>query len=380
LQQHINLEGGSWNVNGRTVYDTEDHGTDATVKHAFELSSNVGMAKLAMTYYAKNPTRFINHIKKLRFDQQTGIDLLGEATPVIKTPKSRTWSATSLPWMSFGYEVMVSPLQTLMLYNAVANDGKMMKPYLVNTVQENGLPIHVNQPQVLEEAVCSAKTSKLLRECLEGVCTEGTGAELFKGAPYTVAGKTGTALMANGNRGYSDHIYQSSFAGYFPADHPQYSCIVVIRNKPFAPVYYGAKIAGPVFKELADKLYALNADQSRGLKQLVLKKDSSNFLYAGATEDIKEVMTKLNMKYRDSAKTDEWGNLRAVNYQPVLNNRNVSNKIMPDMRGMGLKDALFLLENRKMKVVFRGRGKVSSQSIEPGTYVSNHQTVTLELN
>ena len=380
LQQHIDLEGGSWNVNGRTVYDTEDHGTDATVKHAFELSSNVGMAKLAMTYYAKNPTRFINHIKKLRFDQQTGIDLLGEATPVIKTPKSRTWSATSLPWMSFGYEVMVSPLQTLMLYNAVANDGKMMKPYLVNTVQENGLPIHVNQPQVLEEAVCSAKTLKLLRECLEGVCTEGTGKELFKGAPYTVAGKTGTALMANGNRGYSDHIYQSSFAGYFPADHPQYSCIVVIRNKPFAPVYYGSKIAGPVFKELADKLYALNADQSRGLKQLVLKKDSSNFLYAGATEDIKEVMMKLNMKYRDSAKTDEWGNLRAVNYQPVLNNRSVSNKIMPDMRGMGLKDALFLLENRKMKVVFRGRGKVSSQSIEPGTYVSNHQTVTLELN
>jgi cell division protein FtsI (penicillin-binding protein 3) len=380
LQQHINLEGGSWNVNGRTVYDTEDHGTDATVKHAFELSSNVGMAKLAMTYYAKNPTRFINHIKKLRFDQQTGIDLLGESTPVIKTPKSRSWSATSLPWMSFGYEVMVSPLQTLMLYNAVANDGKMMKPYLVNTVQENGLPIHVNQPQVLEEAVCSAKTLKMLRECLEGVCSEGTGAELFKGAPYTVAGKTGTALMANGANGYRDHIYQSSFAGYFPANHPQYSCIVVIRNKPFAPVYYGAKIAGPVFKELADKLYALNADQSRGLKQLVLKKDSSNFLYAGATEDIKEVMMKLNMKYRDSAKTDEWGNLRAVNFQPVLNNRNVSNKIMPDMRGMGLKDALFLLENRKMKVVFRGRGKVSSQSIEPGTYVSNHQTVTLELN
>jgi cell division protein FtsI (penicillin-binding protein 3) len=380
LQQHINLEGGSWNVNGRTVYDTEDHGTDATIKHAFELSSNVGMAKLAMTYYAKNPNRFINHIKKLRFDQPTGIDLLGEAQPVIKTPKSRTWSATSLPWMSFGYEVMVSPLQTLMLYNAVANGGKMMKPYLVNAVQENGVTIHANQPQVLEESICSAKTLKLLRECLEGVCEEGTGAVLFKGAPYKVAGKTGTALMANGNRGYSDHIYQSSFAGYFPADHPQYSCIVVIRNKPFAPVYYGAKIAGPVFKELADKLYALNADQSRGLKQLALKKDSSYYRYAGATEDLKEVMEKLNMKYRDSAKTEEWAHVYAVNYQPVINNRNVSNKIMPDMRGMGLKDALFLLENRKMKVVFHGRGKVNSQSIEPGTYVSNHQTVTLELN
>jgi cell division protein FtsI (penicillin-binding protein 3) len=153
LQQHVNLEGGSWNVNGRTVYDTEDHGTDATVKQAFEHSSNVGMAKLTMTYYAKNPTRFINHIKKLRFDQTTGIDLLGETKPVIKTPKSKSWSATSLPWMSFGYEVMVSPLQTLMLYNAIANGGKMMKPYLVNAVQENGVKIHENQPQVLEESV-----------------------------------------------------------------------------------------------------------------------------------------------------------------------------------------------------------------------------------
>ncbi len=380
LQQHVNLEGGSWNVNGRTVYDTEDHGTDATVKQAFEHSSNVGMAKLTMTYYAKNPTRFINHIKKLRFDQTTGIDLLGETKPVIKTPKSKSWSATSLPWMSFGYEVMVSPLQTLMLYNAVANGGKMMKPYLVNAVQENGVKIHENQPQVLEETVCSVKTLNLLRECLEGVCTDGTGMELFKGAPYKAAGKTGTALMADGNRGYKDHIYQSSFAGYFPAEHPQYSCIVVIRNKPFAPVYYGAKIAGPVFKEIADKLYALNSDQSRGLKQLVLKKDSSYYLYAGATEDIKEVMERLKMKYRDSAKTDEWGSMYAVNYQPVLNNRKVSNNIMPDMRGMGIKDALFLLENRHMKVVFHGRGKVISQSIEQGSYVNKNQLVTLELN
>ncbi|HEY1200958.1 MAG TPA: penicillin-binding transpeptidase domain-containing protein, partial [Niastella sp.] len=174
LQQHINLEGGSWNVNGRTVYDTEDHGTDATVKQAFEHSSNVGMAKLTTTYYGKNPTRFINHIKKLRFDQPTGIDLLGEANPVEKTPKSKSWSSTSLPWMSFGYEVMVSPLQTLMLYNAVANDGKMMKPYLVNAVMENGAKVKENQPEVLEEAICSDKTLKLLKECLEGVCTDGT--------------------------------------------------------------------------------------------------------------------------------------------------------------------------------------------------------------
>jgi len=378
LQQHIDLEGGSWNVNGRTVYDTEDHGTDATVKHAFELSSNVGMAKLAMTYYGKNPTRFVNHIKKLRFDQQTGIDLMGESRPVVKTPKSKTWSSTSLPWMSFGYEVLVSPLQTLMLYNAVANDGKMMKPYLVNAVLENGAKVKENQPEVLEEAICSNKTLKLLKECLEGVCTDGTAAELMRGAPYKAACKTGTALMANGPNGYADKIYQSSFAGYFPANNPQYSCIVVIRNKPHAPVYYGAKIAGPVFKEIADKLYAQHADQN--IRQIALKKDSSNYQYAGATEDIKAVMEKLKMKYRDSAKADEWSRLAVANDQSVLNKRTVTNNIMPDMKGMGLKDALFLLENRKLKVAFHGRGKVISQSIEPGTYVNSHQTVMLELN
>jgi cell division protein FtsI (penicillin-binding protein 3) len=380
LQQHVNLEGGSWNVNGRTVYDTEDHGTDATVKQAFEHSSNVGMAKLAMTYYAKNPTRFINHLKKLRFDQTTGIDLLGETTPVVKTPRSKTWSATSLPWMSFGYEVLVSPLQTLMLYNAVANNGTMMKPYLVNAVQENGVNVHENKPQVLEESVCSTKTLKLLRECLEGVCIEGTAGDLFRGSPYRVAGKTGTALVANGNKGYSDHIYQSSFAGYFPANNPQYSCIVVIRNKPFAPVYYGAQVAGPVFKEIADKLYAQHADESSGVKQLALRRDSSYYLYAGATEDIKEVLEKLDIKYRDSSNQDEWSHMYGAGHQPVLNNRPVANNSMPDVRGMGLKDVLFLLESKHLKVVFRGRGKVTSQSIEPGTPVSRHQTVTLELN
>jgi cell division protein FtsI (penicillin-binding protein 3) len=152
----------------------------------------------------------------------------------------------------------------------------------------------------------------------------------------------------------------------------------VIRNKPHAPVYYGAKIAGPVFKEIADKLFAQHADQ--GIRQIALKKDSSNYQYAGATEDIKEVMEKLKMKYRDSAKADEWSRLAMANDQSVLSKRTVSNNIMPDMRGMGLKDALFLLENRKLKVAFHGRGKITSQSIEPGTYVSSHQTVMLELN
>lgn len=383
LNHRVNLEGGTWQVNGRTVYDSENHGYDVSIKEAFEMSSNVGMAKLVMAYYSKKPTQFVDHLKKMRFHEYSGIDLLGETTPIVKTPKSKTWSATSLPWMSFGYEVLVSPLQTLMLYNAIANDGKMMKPYLVNAIKENGLVVRENQPEVLEQAVCSEQTLRLLQECLKGVCNDphGTGFSLFKGAPYSVAGKTGTSLIANGNRGYADHIYQSSFAGYFPADNPQYSCIVVVKNKPFAPVYYGAKIAGPVFKELADKLYALNADKDRKAPQSIpVKKDSSYYLYAGAAEDMQQVMSTLQWKYRDSVGAHEWTRLYAANYEPVLNGQPVSKKNMPDVRGMGLKDALFLLENMQAKVIVRGRGKVKTQSVTPGAAFTKNQPVIIELN
>jgi len=382
LTDRVNLEGGKWHVSRRTVYDSEHHGLqEVTVKQAFEHSSNVGMAKLTMNYYSKSPLQFINHLKKLNFHQPSGLGLLGETSPIIKTPKSKTWSATSLPWMSFGYEVLISPLQTLMLYNAVANDGKMLKPYLVSAVQKNGLVVQKNEPEVLEEEICSERTLKQLQECLYGVCNieGGTGFNLFKGTPYKVAGKTGTALVANGNRGYADHIYQSSFAGYFPADDPQYSCIVVIKNKPFAKKYYGALVAGPVFKEVADKLYAMNGEKNNHSSYAVVK-DSAAYYYTGAKKDLKRVMGELQINYKDSVKENDWSRLYAVNYNPVLNRQSVQANSMPDVKGMGLKDALYLLENINMKVVVRGRGKVKTQSIDPGARLSKNQTVVIELN
>ncbi len=362
------------------MYDTENHGHEVTVKQAFELSSNVGMAKLTMSHYANNPLQFISHLKKLNFHKLSGVGLLGETAPIIKSPKSKTWSATSLPWMSFGYEVLISPLQTLMLYNAVANNGKMLKPYLVSAVQKNGLVVHTNEPEILEKEICSESTLKLLQECLYGVCNEesGTGFKLFKGTPYKVAGKTGTALVANGNRGYADHVYQSSFAGYFPADNPQYSCIVVIKNKPFARKYYGALVAGPVFREIADKLYAMNAEKNDH-SSFALIKDSSAYYYAGSTDDLKKVMGELHINYKDSVNENDWSRLYAVNYNPVLNMQSVQKNSMPDVKGMGLKDALYLLENNNVKVITRGRGKVKSQSIVAGTVITKNQTVTIEL-
>ncbi|MBC7849442.1 MAG: transpeptidase family protein [Chitinophagaceae bacterium] len=383
LDSKVNLEGGKWKVNGRVVYDSESHGNgDFTLKHAFEVSSNVAMAKMAVAYYSKDPMQFVNHLRKLKLDQFSGIDLKGETHPVVKTPKSKTWSATSLPWMSFGYEVLVSPLQTLMLYNAVANDGRMMRPYLVNEVQKAGIAINSFDPETLDESIASSKTIRLLQECLNGVCQEedGTGYTLFKGAPYKVAGKTGTALMANGNRGYADHIYQSSFAGYFPADEPKYSCIVVIRNKPFAKKYYGAAIAGPVFKEIADKLFALETDKNILSAGTITKKDSSTYLFAGNIADMRRVLEVVDWKFFDSSSKKEWGRMYGMNGQSVLRGQETGEKRMPDVRGMGLKDALFLLENMNVRVAAKGRGKVKQQSIEPGMLFNTNREVTIELN
>lgn len=380
LDNIVNLEGGKWHVNKRTVFDSETHGLyDVTVQKAFEHSSNVGMAKLAMTYYAGNPNQFIDHLKKLHLDQHSGVGLVGETNPVIKTPKSKTWSATTLPWMAFGYEVLVSPMQTLMLYNAVANNGKMMKPYLVNSIQQNGLTVKTNQPQVLEESICSNETLKQLKICLEGVVTEGTGKTL-QSPYYKFAGKTGTALVANGKYGYADHIYQSSFAGYFPADRPRYSCIVVIKNKAHASKFYGAAVAGPVFKEIADKLNAVNAGKSGTEMFNTIKKDSSGFYYTADTKDMKYVLQTMQINFLDSTSNSSFSSMYSTNYMPVVNARLVNKRTIPNVTGMGLKDALYLLENMEVKVNTKGKGKVVAQSIAPGTTVVKNQNISIDLN
>ncbi len=377
----VNLDKGMWRVNGRTVYDSEQHGREeVTVQQAFDLSSNVGMAKLATQFYAKDPMTYVNHLRKLRLHEFSGVDLVGENHPVIKTPKSRTWSATSLPWMAFGYEVLVSPLQTLMLYNAVANDGKMMRPYLVEEIRKGAELIQHNEPEIIVDKICSEATLKQLRTCLQSVLTNGTGKAL-QTPFYSIAGKTGTALVANGNRGYSDHIYQSSFAGYFPADKPIYSCVVVIKNKPHAKKYYGGAVAGPVFREIADKLFAISAQEIPAATAQLPAKDSSAYAFSGASQDMKTVLGKLSWPYSDSSLSSEWSQVAAGAGQAAqLRARNMEEALMPDLRGLGLKDALYLVEQRKLKLQVKGKGKVTTQWPEPGQPLRKEQPVQIVLN
>jgi cell division protein FtsI (penicillin-binding protein 3) len=379
LNDMVDLEGGVWKVAGRTVYDSEKHGRQGvTIKQAFELSSNVGMAKMAMAYYADNPKNFLDHLHRLKLDTITGVGLLGESKPVIPSTKSKYWSAPTLPWMSFGYNLALTPLHTLMLYNAVANGGKMMKPYLVNTVLKDGKRVRSFSPETKIESVCSPQTLSQLKECLEGVVIEGTGKSMASPF-YAIAGKTGTALVANGTRGYADHIYQSSFAGYFPADNPQYSCIVVIKNKPFARIYYGALIAGPVFKEIADKLYSNNLEALPAYAAVPVK-DSTLAYWAGWKQDFQKVFGKMNMGYTDSSLSSKWTYIQRQNDLSTARELQVVRHSMPNVIGMGLKDALYMLENMNLKVVAKGMGKVSQQSLAAGTSIADGQTVYIDLN
>jgi cell division protein FtsI (penicillin-binding protein 3) len=381
LNDIVDLDGGIWKVAGQTVYDSEQTGhRGVTVKQAFELSSNVGMAKLATIAYAARPSQFINDLIKMRMDTLTGIDLTGEIHSTIYKPGHKMWGATTLPWMAFGYNLQVSPLQTLSLYNAVANQGRMMRPYLISSIREEGVLLKNIEPVIVRENVCSDQTLKMLRSCLEGVCTDGTAKELFKGSLFPVAGKTGTALVANGNKGYSDKIYQSSFAGYFPADDPQYTCVVVIKNKPHAKVFYGAAVAGPVFKEIADRLYStyVKGNNSPALK--LLKADSAMLQYAGYKKDITRVLATLKMNLRDSSNNASWTNLYGNQMNMVAYSKNVDDKTMPELKGMGLKDAVYICENMGLRLNVRGTGKVGAQSIVAGQTINKGQLVQLELN
>ncbi len=380
LNTMVDLEGGIWRVAGQTVYDSEQSGhRGVTAKQAFELSSNVGMAKLVSAYYSGQPSQFINRLKQMQMDTLTGIDLVGEGRSKIYKPGQKMWGPTTMPWMAFGYNLQISPLQTLALYNAVANQGKMMRPYLVSSVREEGVLLKNMDPIVVHEKVCSDQTLAQLRECLEGVCIAGTAKELFKNSLFPVAGKTGTALVANGNKGYADKIYQSSFAGYFPADNPQYTCVVVIKNKPHAAVFYGGSVAGPVFKEIADRLYSTYV---KGGKNELNKKglDSSLMSYAGSKKDMARVMGKLKLGFRDSASNAAYVAVKGEARDLVVTAKSTPLNLMPELNGMGLKDAVYVCENMGLKLNIRGKGKVMAQSITAGLPVVKGQLVEVELN
>lgn len=351
-----------------------------TVKECFAHSSNVGMSKLAFKAFANNPKEFKEYLHRYHLDVRSPIDLSNIPAPRLAPLENKNGGLMNMLTMSFGYAINVSPLHTLSLYNAIANDGKMMKPYLVNSIQSNGIVIKQFEPTVLDKNICKPEVAKAARESMEAVVTEGTGRPAFKNMPFAVAGKTGTAHVADGDIKYGHGVYQASFVGYFPADKPVYSCIVVVRTKPHAAAHYGGMLGAPVFREIATKLYAMYVDQ-KPATLYTARKDSSTYFYAGNTKNIKQVFGTFNMWYADSVQQSNWASVYAGNnYQPVLQTNAVREKLMPNVKGMGLKDALYLLESMGLKVTISGKGKVANQSVAPGSALAKGVTVILELS
>ena len=350
-----------------------------SLKECFAHSSNVGMSKVAYKAFAAEPDLYKNYLKKFHLDKRSGIDLLGEEAPVLLKLKRNKEGLHAMITASFGYAIEVSPLHTLMLYNAVANGGKMMKPYLVNSVKSNGVTVKEFEPTVLDEQICKPGVIKAARECMEAVTTEGTAKDVFKDFPFSVAGKTGTAHVAGGDVKYYDGIYQASFAGYFPADQPEFTCIVVIKTKPHAAMHYGGQLAAPVFKEIATKLYAQFVQGKKAMPYHLVP-DSSFYTYAGFTPDIKNIFDRLNLKPVDSIGIHHWSSVYHNQYKPVVKGNPVTKSLMPDVSNMTIKDALYLLENMNVKVIVKGRGRVVAQDVTPGTAINKNQSVTLLLN
>lgn len=336
--------GGTIVYRGKKVRDSHEGGYGkVSVARGFEVSSNTIMVQAVYENYKDNPKQFVDRINGLGLNKPLGLPFKGEGMPRIPQPGQAGWNGLSLPWMAFGYGVSVTPLQTLTLYNAIANNGEMIKPQFVQEVKEWNKTIKKFDKQVINPKICSEETLKKVRAVLQNVVKKGTGSKLYS-KDFSMAGKTGTAQV-DYNKGEGNMYYASSFTGYFPADNPKYSCIVVV-HKPNTSKnnYYGADVAGPVFKRIAQKV----------------------FTDVPSTNEVKN----LKMKYKN----------QEANYFAYNDKVNKKPSVIPNLKGMAGMDAVALLENMNMKVKVIGFGKVKKQSILPGQSITKNSVIVLELS
>lgn len=334
--------GGEITYYNRKVRDSKKGGYGKiSLGRGFELSSNTVLVQAVHDNYKSNPQKFVDHIKRMKLHEPLGLQIKGEGKPKIPQPGDKNWYGTTLPWMAYGYGVSMTPLQTLTLYNAVANNGEMVKPLFVKEIKEWNKTIKKFDKEVINPKIASQETLDKIKAVLENVVKKGTGSKLYS-KDFSMAGKTGTAQM-----GYSDKAnlyYASSFVGYFPADKPKYSCIVVIHKPSKSKGYYGADVSGPVFKRIAQKV----------------------FTDVPSTNEVKSL--EKNIPIQDK------------NYDTYYTNSSKEIKTIPNVKGMSGMDAIALLENLKIKVKIIGIGKVKKQSIQPGEPLLKNSTIILELS
>lgn len=349
-----------------------------TVQRAFEVSSNVGISKIVNESYKEKPEQFVNRLYEMGLNQKLGIEIRGEGRPDIKYTDSELWSGLSLPWMSIGYEVRMTPLQILAFYNAVANNGKMVKPVFVEEIRSHGKVIKRGETEVLNNHICSRETLGYIKKMLEGVVESGTARNLAN-SHYKIAGKTGTTQMLLSKEGYSKSLYQASFVGYFPADQPKYSCIVVV-SAPSKQIYYGNVVAGPIFREITDRIYVREYEMHGNQPQLAGQTLQAPYSKSGSGDALISAFEYLDLPLRKQGDESLWVSTRSTPEGVISSSRPISSQLVPNVVDMGLKDAVYLLESRGLKVVLDGRGTVRRQSQLPGSTIRKGTIVKLNMS
>lgn len=383
LSDTIDTENGIFKHYDITISDgSADHGGygKLTVKEVFEKSSNVGMAKIITNTFGNKPHQFVDQLYSMGLNSPLGIKIRGEGEPMINYPGDELWSGVSLAQMSYGYELKQTPLQILTFYNAIANNGKMIKPRFVKEIRNHGKLEQTFPPQVINGTICSKATLRKVHEMLEGVVENGTATNL-QASNFKIAGKTGTTQLYDAKFGYKGgkRSYQASFVGYFPASSPKYSCIVVV-NAPSRNVYYGNRVAGPVFLEIANKVYATSLD----LQTAVNLKSNTNFEIPysknGYSRETILALKELGIKTNYGNDISDWIITQKTDTEIQLSNKLLKDNLMPNVVSMGLKDAVYILENMGLNVDVNGRGSIRKQSIPVGSRVVRGQRVTLEMS
>ena len=386
ISNQVDLEGGKWFYpnakNGDFIEDAEQHGLhQVSIETAFAASSNVGMSKLAYKFYSTNMQAYKNRLNTLKLNRDSADDI-----EIVKPETHLRVKPYSLPDFlrsSFGYVVQTSPIRMLSIYNAIANNGAMMKPYLISAFSNEGVVDKEFQPTVVNHNFCSKATCSSLQKCLQSVCysEHGTAKDKFKDLNFMVAGKTGTSYYLDKGIKLSDRIYQSSFVGYFPANSPKYSCIVVIVNRKSSPKHFGGDVAAPVFKNIASRIYGVFIHDSSATKNQYLVSNNSNFSFKGFNGDASYVMQKLGANYQ--ATGARFNDLVTASYNAktlVGIKQNASANTMPSLKGMNIKDAVYLCETIGLKVSVNGKGKVNRQSLAEGSRITFGQQINLQLN
>ena len=374
LTDTIDTGDGAFTFYKSTIKDHEENGYGKlTVEEAFEVSSNIAIAKLADKYFGLKPQLFYNSIENVGLTRPMGFQIIGEGQPKVKKPEE--WSGITLPWMAHGYGLELTPLHTLSLYNAVANNGVMVKPYIVKSVRKADKVIQEFEPVVTNKAICSTVTLSKLRRLLEGVVESGT-AKNINNAQYKIAGKTGTAVTLKNGR--YQKAYMTSFAGYFPAENPEYSCIVIIEN-PKGVWQYGSSVAAPVFKEIADKIYAKDIEMHLALdNEYNPEYGIFPLIRSGYKADLQFICNDLGISNYSNEEGD-WVKTKVADNAVEWRNNIVKVGVTPDVMGMTLRDAIYVLESCGYEVSMLGMGRVKKQSIMPGRKVIKGNKITIEL-